>query len=381
MKIGINTLTLVSEQSGGAYVYLTNLLPVLADITTDIDLFYVFVSNINRNFFSIKQNNFKFITIMGPMNFQPYRILVEQLYLPFLMKKYKLDVFYNPWETLPLYLPCKGVMQIQNLLHFHSNIWWVPRYQKLKSFLILFLQRYYYKVISRLSANLATRIIAVSENTKQIACQSLNVNPNIIETIYHGINPCFLNKSPQKLKLGFNYILYVSAISPYKNMHKAIQALKIIRDNYQLRYHLLIIGPIRSNDYMDYLRKLIDTLNLEQHVHFLSHIPQQELADYYNDADLFIFPSECESFGIPVIEAMACGVPVIASNKSSVPEIAGDSAIIIDPDNIEEFAQKMFIVLTDSETRNILIKNGIKRAKMFSWEKNASKLLRVLKYS
>ena len=381
MRIGINTLTLISEQSGGAYVYLTNILPELANIATEADQFYILVSDKNRELFSIEQKNFRFVTIKGPMHSQPYRILVEQFYLPFLIKKYKLDVFYNPWEVLPLYLPCKKIMQIQNLEHFHGNNWWKLDKQSLKVMLYQWLQRNYYKLMPRLSVKYASKIIAVSKNTKITASQSLNANPNRIEVIYHGISSCFLNtnESAEKLDLGFKYILYVSAILRYKNMHRAIQALKILKDDYQLPHHLLIIGSVRSPGYMDYLRKLVEDLSLCEYVHFLNHIPQDKLVDYYRNADLFIFPSECESFGIPMIEAMACEIPIIASNKSSVPEIAGDAAIIVNPDDIEKFAQKMFIVLTDFEVRNNLIKKGKKRAEMFSWKQNAIKLLNVLK--
>jgi glycosyltransferase involved in cell wall biosynthesis len=381
VRIAVNTLALISEQSGGSYVYLTNILSQLANTATESDQFYIFVSDKNRGLFPIEQKNFRFVTIKGPIHFQPYRILVEQSYLPFLVKKHKLDVFYNPWEVLPLHLACKKIMQIQNLEHFHGDNWWKLDRHNLKALLYMWAQRNYYRLMARLSVKYASEIIAVSENTRQAASQSLNASPNRMEVIYHGISSCFLNtgESAEKLDLGFKYILYVSAILRYKNMHRAIQGLNILRDDYQLPHHLLVIGSVRSPGYMDYLRKLTEDLDLSKYVHFLDHIPQDRLVRYYRNADLFIFPSACESFGIPMIEAMACEVPIIASNKSSVPEIAGDASIIVDPDDIETFAQSMFAVLTDSELRDSLIEKGKKRVQMFSWERNAMKLLSVFK--
>ena len=381
MRIGISTLTLISEQSGGAYVYLTNILPELANIVSRADQFYIFVSDRNRELVFMERKNFRFVTIRGPMHLQPYRILVEQSYLPFLIRKHKLDVFYNPWEVLPLYSACKKIMQIQNLEHFHGDDWWKADRHNLRVLLYLWSQRNYYRLMPRLSVKRASKIITVSENTRRAASQSLNADPNRIEVIYHGISPCFLNTcgGAEKLDLGFEYILYVSAILRYKNMHRAIQALKTLRDDYHLPHHLLIIGSTRSPGYMDYLRELIEDLDLCEYVHFLNHIPQEKLVDYYRNAALFIFPSACESFGIPMIEAMACGIPIIASDKSSVPEIADDASIIVDPDGIEKFAQSMSVALTDPDLRNSLIRKGKKRAQMFSWEDSAIKLLNVLK--
>jgi glycosyltransferase involved in cell wall biosynthesis len=98
----------------------------------------------------------------------------------------------------------------------------------------------------------------------------------------------------------------------------------------------------------------------------------------YNLADLFIYPSLYEGFGLPPLEAMACGCPVIASNSSSIPEVVGDAAITVDPYSADEIGDAMYRILTDDELKHIMIEKGIKRAEMFSWEKSAMNMLELI---
>ena len=106
-------------------------------------------------------------------------------------------------------------------------------------------------------------------------------------------------------------------------------------------------------------------------------VPEEDLLHLYNGADLFIYPSLYEGFGLPVLEAMACGIPVITSNVSSLPEVAGDAAFLVDPYSVEEIAESARKILKDRELKDDLSKRGMERAKSFSWEKTAMETLRA----
>jgi len=110
---------------------------------------------------------------------------------------------------------------------------------------------------------------------------------------------------------------------------------------------------------------------------FTGYVSQEKLPCLYRNADLFVFPSLYEGFGLPVLEAMACGTPVITSNTSSLPEVAGDAAVLVDPYSVEDIADAMERVLTDPDLRTELSRKGKERAKQFTWEKCARETLKV----
>ena len=110
-------------------------------------------------------------------------------------------------------------------------------------------------------------------------------------------------------------------------------------------------------------------------IHISNCHKTEDLASFYNAADLFIYPSLYEVFGLPVLEAMACGTPVIVSNVSSIPEVAGEAAILVNPYNVDEITQALYRVLTDNGLRDKLVTKGLERAKNFSWLRTAQETL------
>jgi glycosyltransferase involved in cell wall biosynthesis len=118
-------------------------------------------------------------------------------------------------------------------------------------------------------------------------------------------------------------------------------------------------------------------LGLENHMHFMGFVPEDDLPALYNGADLFAFPSLYEGFGLPVLEAMACGTPVITSNVSSLPEVAGNAALLVDPYNVDELAGAIRRILSDPALAADLRARGLERARQFSWERTAQETLEV----
>jgi len=383
MRIGINTLYLVSSKSGGAYVYLANFLPALAEVDKKNE-YFIFVNPISKDFFHVNQTNFHYILVNAPVDFQPYRVLIENIFIPLLIKKYKIDVFHSPADALPLWIPCKSIMMLRNLIYFHFHELYPIKDESILRKLYIFSQLWYYRFATKYSVKRADKVVAVSQNTKKELVSSVGVEKSKVSVVYHGISDVF--KKPYKpetvkelkAKLGIDrYILYVAALSPYKNHDKIIRAFHILKEEHHIPHKFVAVGSIPSHSHASYLRQLVADLNIESEVLFIDYLPHEQLVFLYRGADAFVFPSSCESFGIPVLEAMACGVPVVASNRSSVPEIVGDAGLIVDPDDANQFANAIESVLFDNELRTSLINKGFARAKQFSWERTAREMCKI----
>ena len=122
---------------------------------------------------------------------------------------------------------------------------------------------------------------------------------------------------------------------------------------------------------------LIEELNLKNEVIFTDYVSDEYLVKIYNAADLFVYPSLYEGFGLPPLEAMACACPVITSNTSSLPEVVGDAGIMIDPNDVDSLTESMLKILTDNQLREEMSRKSLERAKMFSWKKTARETWKV----
>lgn len=229
----------------------------------------------------------------------------------------------------------------------------------------------------------ADRIITVSEFSKNEIAKHLGYPEDKISVINDAVdhNHYYQKRDKEILKkynipLNSEIILYVGSEQPRQNISfliKGFAELKKILPGAKL----LKIGNPQWPKAREKLKKLIRELNLKEDVVFLGYVRQEELPKFYNAADLFVYPALYAGFGLPPLEAMACGTPVITSNISSFPEVVGDAGIMINPFNIPELTQAMLEILTEENLRENLIKKGLARAKMFSWEKAAKETLRV----
>jgi glycosyltransferase involved in cell wall biosynthesis len=126
--------------------------------------------------------------------------------------------------------------------------------------------------------------------------------------------------------------------------------------------------------------RLVEQLKLQDRVIFTGYVPDFDLPALYNGASLFVYPSFYEGFGLPPLEAMACGTPVIVSHATSLPEVVGDAGIYVDPFDVEQISSSIDTVLSDAELRQNLGERGLKRAKLFSWEKTAKETILLYKH-
>lgn len=366
MRIGIN---LLSISTGGAEIYVVNLIKNLALIDKE-NQYEVFISKEKRGQFEVDQHNFKFIELSSKLSIPYYRIIWEQFFLPIILKKDKIDVLFSSGNIDILFSPCKTVIAIQVIQPFA-----VPEMFTSK------MRLYYLRAMIRLSSKMTDKIITVSKTTKNELIKYLNIPSSKIIPVYHGVDAHFnpLSKNEVKRKFGIkkDYILSISSVYKFKNYINLIRGFKILREKYNKNFQLVIIGKIIEKDYSLKMIRTIDELCLNYEVILIDGVPHNETYLLYSGANLYVFPSYCETFGMTQIEAMACGIPVVTSNISVMPEICGDAAGYFDPANPEDIADKMNQVLSDESVKNKLINNGIKRARDFSWEKSAREHLLV----
>lgn len=221
-------------------------------------------------------------------------------------------------------------------------------------------------------------IITFAENTKQEISEYLNVSQDRIFITPQASRyyPDYLIQTDtNQLANTVNYpweqpyILFVSTLEPRKNLVNLIKAFNLLKQEAKIPHNLVLIGQPGWH-----YQNIFDEINKspwQQDIYVLGYLSDDLVALFYQEADVFIYPSFYEGFGLPVLEAMTLGAPVVTSNTSSLPEVAGDAAILINPQNVEEIAAGIFRVISDRQLRDQLIQLGKERAKLFSWEKTA----------
>ena len=294
----------------------------------------------------------------------------EQLKFPYKeLKKMKPDVLHVPHYNVPIFYRGKMVVTIHDLTHLV-----LPEFLPNKFAYI------YAKFMIWIAIKKSSQILTVSENTKNDLIRMFKVKPEKITVTYNGVGEEFKKKEKQEVEYlykKFNIpenkkiIMYVGNLKPHKNLERLLEAYSKIKDIDDTR--LLLVGKAFSN--YNGLEEKEKTLNIKNKVIHTGIVSQGELVDLYNLADLFIFPSLYEGFGIPILEALACGTPVISSNTSSMPEVGGDVVTYINPLDIEEITKAIETELSKGKKINANAKKWIEQ---FDWKKIAIKTKEIL---
>ena len=174
-----------------------------------------------------------------------------------------------------------------------------------------------------------------------------------------------------------NYILYIGGFSPRKNILGLIEAFSLLPKKL-LGSRKLVIAGNKGISYEIY-KKRAETLHIGDKVIFPGFIPMEDIPHLYNCAELFVYPSFYEGFGLPPLEAMACGVPVITSRATSIPEICGDSCVFIDPHNAYDLRDAIINVLSDLELKESLIQKGFLKVRSYNWDITALNTIEAYK--
>ena len=295
------------------------------------------------------------------------RIGWEQLVQPFVLWQEKIELLHSLAFVTPLLSPCPSVVTIYDLSFILS-----PKGFK-------YSKRLYLTLLTRPSARKARRIITISESTKRDTVQLLGVSSEKVDVVYCGVDKAFhplpereVASFRQKRGLPERIILFLGTIEPRKNAARLVEAYSRLEDG-QVK---LVIGGARGWLYEEVFAR-VEELDLTGDVLFPGYIPPEELPLWYNAAELFVYPSLYEGFGLPPLEAMACGTPVITSNVSSLPEVVGEAGLTVDPEDSEGLAEAMNQVLGDGVLRQSMREQGLAKAGCFSWAKAARETVGV----
>ena len=227
-------------------------------------------------------------------------------------------------------------------------------------------------------------VLTISESSKQDIVQYLNVPPERVYVTPLASRYCSnylstinIERLSQTVDYDFSqpYLLFVSNIEPRKNIISILVAFNSLKKKYKIEHNLILIGR-RGWNYQN-IFAAIEASPYKQHIYHLDYLSDELVALFYARADVFVYPSYYEGFGLPVLEAMTLGTPVVASNTSSLPEVTGDAAILIDPNDPNDLAEAIWEVINNSQMRHELIQKGKARAKQYSWQQNAWETLKA----
>lgn len=297
----------------------------------------------------------------------PARILWEQLLQPMRLLRDDVDLVHGPAYALPLVCPTQSAVTVHDLSFFL----YPETFNRAN--------RLYLRAITRWSVRRADAVIAVSEHTRQDVIRLLGVPADRVHVAPNGVDPDFrplpehdVQSFRERHKLPQSFILCISTIEPRKNLTTLIRAYAALGKT----DHVLIIGGGRGWRYQDVF-DTVDELELHDRVRFSGFIRHRDLPLWYNAAEVFVFPSIYEGFGLPPLEAMACGTPVIASNASSLPEVVGRAGVQVNPTDVEALAEAIHRVITDSGLATSMAERGLSRAGRFSWQASAERTAAV----
>jgi glycosyltransferase involved in cell wall biosynthesis len=228
----------------------------------------------------------------------------------------------------------------------------------------------------------AAAVITVSNHAQQAILRAYPYVSGRVHVAWNAPSPIFRPIAQPELLLSIRrrygirngFVLAVGNIQPRKNLVRLIQAFAAIRQQWE-SLQMVIVGQAQWRSSAAYHE--VKHLGLEQDVIFPGYVTEEELVLLYNAAQVFVYPSIYEGFGLPILEAMACGTPVVASNTTSMPEVAGEAALLVSPHNPEDIAGAMNMLLHDPRLRRTLRARGLEQANRFSWTKTARQTLAV----
>jgi glycosyltransferase involved in cell wall biosynthesis len=369
MRIGINALLVSAAQSyrnAGISRYTLNLLNALL-ASEGAHHYTVFVSErevVNQ----LPSTSSSTVVLVGQGATHPAsRVIWEHLQLAGEIRRRGLQLLHAPMNILPLRLPCPGIITLHDLAFLRFPDFFRPT------------RRAYQRWFTPRSARHAALIIAVSEQTRRDAIELLQVPEERIRVIYPVLPERFSLPCPaeaiqafrQHHQLPEQIILFLATLEPRKNLTRLLDAYRLLKRETDLPHTLVLAGA--KGWFTQSLEQQIQALGIEREVRLVGYVPEEEKTLWYHVADLFVYPSLYEGFGMPVAEALACGVPVVTSNASSLPELVGDdaafgeqAALMVDPNDTEALAHAMQQGVRNNTLRQQLRLRGLARAQRFA---------------
>lgn len=372
MHISVNTRLLRSGPLDGIGTFTREIMKRLPDCMPDDRFTLLFDRNFPTAF--IRGKNVTGKRLFPPTRHPLLMNLFFEVSVPLALKKLKPDVFFSPdgWVSLSSRIPALSVVHDLNFLHNPDFI--PPRWRNhfLKRF-PLFVQK-------------ADHIFTVSEFSKKDLMASLGVPAEKITVIYNaadeGFRPAQSESEKKNIQAEFSgsapYFLHVGMIHERKNITGLIKAFSRFRGKRnKLRYRLILAGG--KQWWTREMQHTLDSSPFREDILFIGKVNDENLRRLYRAAEALVYPSFCEGFGIPVVEAFKSGIPVITSDRCALPEIAGRAALLINPEESASIADAMERVVKNEDLRNELVILGAERSAQFSWDKSAKTIAEILR--
>lgn len=370
MRIGIEVQNMFRPRKHGMDIVILEVLKELQQSVSKHE--YYLYAQPDKDVAAIKVNNNMHLQLAGPASHHTW----EQQLLPEAIKEDDIKLLHCTSNTAPISLKVPLIVTIHNIFYLEKCM--VRQGSWYQRFGHLYRQWNVPRIAKR-----AEMIITVSDYEREQIIDGLKIAPEKVKTIY---NACGKHFTPhrceeelaifkEKMQLPDRFVLFFGNMGPKKNLPNVMRALNILFERGMLDFTLVM--PDTSEARLHKILHAQGNLHLLNNIMLTGYVPNNELPNLYRLAELFLYPSLSESFGIPILEAMACGTPVITSNTTAMPEVAGKNALLIDPRQPEQIAEMIIKVLEDQSLREVAIAHGIERASHFSWKKTASEVVNL----
>lgn len=370
MRVAINLLTDDPANPSGAHWFWTRVIPKMSERLTDNEELHLLVSPRSRQMHTGYGPRVQYIMFPWSNESPPRRTLSEHLYSPIRLPNSRIDVFSTLMAPIVKSAPSLVV-------HFKTmHAYTAPQALRTSA-------RLYRRLSYPRTARLADAVIINSESLRNEIQQYLNVDPAKLHLIPEAVDHELFCPGDrvqaseyviERYGITKPFVLFVSSLWRYKNCAGLIRAFSVAKPRLGDR-QLAVVGPGRDTAYLAELRELADRLGIASDVVWVGGVPLEETVHFYRAADAFVYPSFNETFGLPILEAMACACPVVTSNVSAMPETAGGAALLADPRDPESLADAIVRACGVEEER--LRAAGPSRAGEFTWAATAEGTLAV----
>ncbi len=365
MVIGVNTRLLQKNKLEGIGWFTFETLFRITQNHPEHQFIFFFDRPFDASF--IFANNVKGVVLPPPTRHVLIFIPWFEIQITRALKKYKVDIFLSPDGHLSLFTKVKSVAVIHDLNFLHLPQYLPP------------IVRWYYNYFFPKFAKKTTQIATVSEYTKQDIVKSYGINPEKITVAHNGCNdkykPISIKEQTavkQEFTNGKEYFLFIGLIIPRKNLITLLQAFDVYKKETGNDTLLVVIGEKKWWDNAH--ETTFQAMQFKADVKFMGRLNPEVLSQLLASALALTYVPVFEGFGIPILEAFSAGTPVIAGNVTSMPEVAGDAALLVNPLDKNEIAEKMKSISEDENLRQELISKGLERREDFSWDNTATKL-------
>jgi glycosyltransferase involved in cell wall biosynthesis len=367
MRVAINLLPENPDSPSGAHWFWTRVIPEMARRLDPGEELHLLVSPKSRHLYQGYGPDVHYITFPWSNERRVARTLSEHLYSPLRLPLGRINVF----NTLiaPVITPGSLVIHMKTMHAFTAPGSLSP------------LARAYRRMNYPRSARVADAIIINSDSLRSEIQRYMNVDDRKLKLIYEAVDHDLFtpgDADAARARVAARgvtkpFVLFVSSLWQYKNCDGLLRAWALVRSEVGDR-QLAIVGAGRDEKYLEYLHSLAAELGIAGDVVFIGAVPLEETVSFYRAADVFVYPSLNETFGLPILEAMACGCPVVTSDTSAMPETAGQAAVLADPTDPASIAQAIVQAAAD---RHRLRDLGLRRAGQFTWGATAAGTLDV----